>query len=138
MTWMAVLPVAGLVAWLVLANPGTRPNPAKSPAAGRTDTYPETADIEAHTWNDYFQAKGVAGPSIGTGQTVQISCRVQGDRMQDGNIWWYRITSLPYYFAAMEQQLLRPSRRLLEQCYEFREFPRIEPGRFRDTHLLSQ
>jgi serine/threonine-protein kinase len=96
MTWMAVLPVAGLAAWLVLANPGTRPSPAKSPAAGRADTYSETAGIEAHTWNDYFQAKGVAGPSIGTGQTVQISCRVQGDRMQDGNIWWYRITSLPW------------------------------------------
>jgi hypothetical protein len=58
----------------------------------------------SHTWTDYANAGGTEGPSIASGQTVQIACALAGFRVSDGNTWWYRIASSPwnsaYYVSA--------------------------------------
>lgn len=59
-------------------------------------TYSETAGGVAHTWSDYQDAGGSEGPSIAAGQTVQVSCKVSGFAVADGNTWWYRIASAPW------------------------------------------
>jgi hypothetical protein len=66
----------------------TNPTPA--------GTYPETAGGITHTWTNYANAGGTEGPSIGASQTVQITCRVPGFQVADGNTWWYRIASSPW------------------------------------------
>ena len=83
-------------------TPTTPPtSPTQPTAAG---TYPETTGSVAHTWTDYSDAGGSEGPEIGSNQTVQITCRVQGFEVADGNTWWYQIASSPwnnaYYVSA--------------------------------------
>jgi hypothetical protein len=68
-------------------NPPTPPPPS---------TYPETVGGNAHTWTNYSNAGGTEGPTIPAYDTVQISCKVQGFRVQDGDTWWYRIASSPW------------------------------------------
>jgi hypothetical protein len=67
-------------------------------------TYPETVGGEAHTWTDYRSAGGTQGQSIQGGETVQVSCRVRGFEVADGNAWWYRLALNPwnnnYYVSA--------------------------------------
>jgi len=76
------------------------PNPPPPPPA----TYGETTGGVANTWTNYTNAGGNAGPQIPSHATVQISCRLEGFRVADGNIWWYRIASSPwnnaYYVSA--------------------------------------
>ncbi len=58
-----------------------------------------------HTWTNYTNAGGTQGPSISSGQTVQIACRLQGFKVADGNTWWYRIDSSPWsnhYYASAD------------------------------------
>lgn len=43
-----------------------------------------------------MNAGGTEGPSIPSNATVQISCKVTGFRVADGNTWWYRIASSPW------------------------------------------
>jgi hypothetical protein len=66
--------------------------------------YPETAGSEASTWTDYSDAGGSQGPSIGGGSTVDMSCKLAGFKVADGNTWWYRIQQSPwnnqYYVSA--------------------------------------
>lgn len=50
----------------------------------------------SHTWTNYTNAGGTEGPEIGAYQTVQISCRLQGFKVADGNTWWYRIAQSPW------------------------------------------
>lgn len=59
-------------------------------------TYNETAGGVSHTWTNYQDAGGSEGPSIGAGETVQVSCKVSGFAVADGNTWWYRIASAPW------------------------------------------
>jgi hypothetical protein len=53
---------------------------------------------------NYATAGGTQGPSIPGNAAVQISCRVEGFKVADGNTWWYRIASGPwnnaYYVSA--------------------------------------
>jgi len=89
----------------------TNPTPSTIPTVAPTQTpqpppvtYSETAGGVAHTWTDYANAGGNEGPSIAAYQTVQISCKVTGFAVADGNTWWYRIASSPwnnaYYVSA--------------------------------------
>jgi hypothetical protein len=58
-----------------------------------------------HTWTDYLDAGGSAGSTIPTDTTVQISCKVQGFQVQDGDAWWYRIAQSPWdngYYASAD------------------------------------
>ncbi|HEX4669257.1 MAG TPA: hypothetical protein VH275_04700 [Solirubrobacterales bacterium] len=67
-------------------------------------TYAETAGGEAHPWTDYKSGGGTPGQVIQGGETVQVSCRVRGLEVHDGNTWWYRLASNPwnngYYVSA--------------------------------------
>jgi hypothetical protein len=49
-----------------------------------------------HTWTNYSNAGGSEGPSIPSNDTVQITCKVAGFAVADGNTWWYRIASSPW------------------------------------------
>lgn len=67
-------------------------------------TWAETVGGVAHTWSNYRDAGGRAGPLIAANHTVAIACRVRGFKVPDGNRWWYRIASRPwrdaYYVSA--------------------------------------
>jgi hypothetical protein len=65
-----------------------------TPAPART--WSETTGGVAHTWTNHTNAGGTQGPSIGSNQTVQIACKLQGFRVADGNTWWYRIAQAPW------------------------------------------
>jgi hypothetical protein len=68
-------------------------------------TYNETVGGVTHTWTDYSDAGGTEGPSISTGQTVQVACVVTGFRVSDGDTYWYRIASAPWsdvYYASAD------------------------------------
>jgi hypothetical protein len=76
--------------------------PPPSPAA---NTYAETVGGVTHTWTSYSDAGGTEGPSIQTGQTVQITCKLTGFKVADGNTWWYQIASSPWsngYYASAD------------------------------------
>jgi len=61
-----------------------------------TQTFTETTGTPAHTWSDYRQAGGSAGVPLGPRQSVQVSCRVRGYVVPDGDPWWYRLESSPW------------------------------------------
>lgn len=95
-----------------IASGGSNPPPATAPPGGHTSTGPgagpttappqpppppathaETTGGVTHTWTNYTNAGGTAGPTIASNTTVQISCKLTGFRVADGNTWWYRIAS---------------------------------------------
>lgn len=75
-------------------------------AAAAAETYTETTGPgPTHTWTDYHDAGGSEGPSIPDNSTVQITCRAEGFRVEDGNTWWYQIASSPWnnaYWASAD------------------------------------
>jgi surface antigen len=77
--------------------------PPASPAPAGTVS--ETAGGPTNTWTDYATAGGTEGPQIAANQTVQVSCRVTGFTVADGNSWWYLIASSPWsgsYYASAD------------------------------------
>jgi cell wall-associated NlpC family hydrolase len=79
----------------------TPPPPAAPPAP----TYAETSGSVVHTWTDYLDAGGSEGPSIPSNDTVQISCKISGFAVADGNTWWYQVASTPWsdaYYASAD------------------------------------
>jgi hypothetical protein len=90
-----------------VSSPSTTATTEPTPAPQQTATSPtfvETVGGVSHTWTDYLDAGGTEGPSVGSNQSVQISCKVTGFAVADGDTWWYRITSSPwsgaYYVSA--------------------------------------
>lgn len=75
-------------------SPPTTGSPPATPPA--PTTYAETVGGVSHTWTNYTNAGGTEGPSIAAYQTVQISCRLEGFKVADGNTWWYRIAQSPW------------------------------------------
>lgn len=75
-----------------------------NPSSPPSSTFSETTGGPANTWSNYTNAGGTEGPQIQSHQTVQISCKLTGFKVQDGNTWWYRIASNPwnngYYVSA--------------------------------------
>jgi len=70
-----------------------------------TPTFTETVGGPTHTWTNYSNAGGTEGATVPTGQSVQITCVVQGFRVADGNTNWYLIASSPWnnaYFASAD------------------------------------
>jgi hypothetical protein len=94
------------------SSPSTSAAPSTTPPAPTTSTTPappqtwsETTGGETHTWTNYTNAGGYEGPVIPRGTTVEISCKVQGFKVADGNTWWYRIASSPWnnsYYASAD------------------------------------
>lgn len=83
------------------------PGPGQGPAPGQPQpaTYAETTGGVTHTWTNYTNAGGYEGPTIPSNATIQISCKVTGFRVADGNTWWYRIASSPWnnaYYASAD------------------------------------
>jgi hypothetical protein len=74
-----------------------------APAAAAT--YTETVGGPTHTWTNYSNAGGTEGATIATGDSVQVTCVVQGFKVSDGNTNWYRIASSPWsngYYASAD------------------------------------
>jgi hypothetical protein len=69
-------------------------------------TYTEYAGPgPVHTWTDYSTGGGTEGQNIGDNAGVQVSCKVTGLRVSDGNTWWYQIASSPWngsYYASAD------------------------------------
>jgi hypothetical protein len=70
--------------------------PPTSPPSGVVSTHAETTGSVAATWSNYNNAGGSQGPSIAKNSTVQISCKLTGFKVADGNTWWYRLASSPW------------------------------------------
>jgi hypothetical protein len=78
---------------------GSTPTPVTPPSAPPPSgggTYSETTGGVTHTWTNYTNAGGTQGQSIASNATVQVSCKVTGFQVADGNTWWYRIASSPW------------------------------------------
>ena len=74
------------------------------PNFGDVDLAEITGSV-TRTWTDYEDAGGTEGPFIASNQTVQITCRVTGFTVADGNTWWYEIASSPWnnnYYASAD------------------------------------
>jgi transcriptional regulator with XRE-family HTH domain len=98
--WAAVLPVA------VVAGLGGAflAGAFRSAPARPTVTWSETTGTPAHTWANATQLTG-AGTPLGPRQSVQVSCRVRGYVVPDGDPWWYRLDSAPWkghYYATSD------------------------------------
>jgi DNA-binding helix-hairpin-helix protein with protein kinase domain len=80
-----------VVAGMFLSNhiPWSGAGSPPPPAAGRT----KVTGALTHTWSNYADADGTAGPVIPAYSSVQVSCRLTGYQVRSGNRWWYRIAS---------------------------------------------
>jgi hypothetical protein len=76
------------------AAPTTPPTPV--PTNPPPPTYRETVGGNARTWTNWTNAGGAEGPTIPKFATVDISCALEGFRVANGNVWWYRIASPPW------------------------------------------
>jgi hypothetical protein len=70
--------------------------PPPTATSAPAQTWPETTGGTAHTWSNYNNAGGTPGAMIAANTTVQISCKVAGFKVANGNTWWYRIASSPW------------------------------------------
>ena len=74
-----------------------------APQAGPTFT--ETVGGDTATWTNYANAGGAEGATIPAYTPVQISCRVVGQAVSDGDTWWYQVASSPWnsdYYASAD------------------------------------
>jgi RHS repeat-associated protein len=65
----------------------------------------ETVGNSTNTWANYSHAGAAQGPTIPAFTTVSVSCRVTGFQVQDGNTWWYLVSSSPWnndYYASAD------------------------------------
>jgi len=103
---MSVYRIMGTLTAVVslLAVIGIQATSQSSPAWA-AQTYAETTGSTANTWTDYADAGGSKGPQIASNQTVDVTCRVNGFAVADGNTWWYQIASSPWddgYYASAD------------------------------------
>jgi hypothetical protein len=89
-------------------TPATTASPSPQPAPGgsaNATTHAETVGSVTNTWTNYSDAGGLEGSRISKAQTVQVTCRVQGFTVPDGDDWWYQIASSPWsnaYYASAD------------------------------------
>jgi hypothetical protein len=84
---------------------GNGPDAGPDTAAIPAGALAETAGGVTHTWTNPTNAGGTQGPSVASGQTIGVACKVTGFRVADGNTWWYRIASSPWnnqYYASAD------------------------------------
>jgi hypothetical protein len=87
------------------SSSGATPTPAPTPTPVQAPTYAETSGSVVHTWTNYSDAGGTEGPSIPSNDTVQITCKVTGFAVADGNTAWYQVGSSPWsnsYYASAD------------------------------------
>jgi hypothetical protein len=74
-----------------------------TPASGKTWT--ETPYTESKTFANFVNAGYPLGRALSPEQAVQVSCRVRGLAVKDGDPWWYRLASSPWnghYYATSD------------------------------------
>jgi hypothetical protein len=76
--------------------PPTTPTPPATQPPNPGSTVSETSGGAVHTWTNYTNAGGTEGPTVPSNATIQISCKLQGFRVADGDTWWYRIAQSPW------------------------------------------
>jgi hypothetical protein len=68
-------------------------------------TWTETTFSGSETFADFVNAGEPLGRSLAPAQGVQVSCRVKGFKVQDGDNWWYRLAASPWdgkYYASSD------------------------------------
>jgi surface antigen len=75
----------------------TPPSPAPVPVAAPTWSEQETPNHPVNAFTNFHNASGV-GPAVGSGQWVQVSCKVYDPTIASVNPdgYWYRIASPPW------------------------------------------
>lgn len=87
--------ISGDTVWVTIGSVRSNTITVATPTAAPR-TYAETVGGLTHTWTNYTNAGGTQGNSIAAYTTVQVSCKVQGFAVADGDTWWYRIASSPW------------------------------------------
>jgi hypothetical protein len=97
---VTLVDTAGQTSAAGTASATTGTQPVQQP----TPHYESTGGESARTWSNPATAGGTQGPSVPTYTTVQVTCRIEGYRVPDGDDWWYRVASSPwnnaYYLTA--------------------------------------
>lgn len=73
-------------------NPAAGGNAAPPPPPAPATRTEVTGGV-THTWSNYTNAGGTPGPTIPAYTGIQISCRLTGFKVANGNPWWYRIAA---------------------------------------------
>jgi hypothetical protein len=55
-----------------------------------------TGPAGSGTFTNYTNAGGIVGSRIAPYTTVQITCKLTGFVVADGNPWWYKVASSPW------------------------------------------
>ncbi len=79
--------------------------PIGVPTAALATTVTETTGGVTHTWTNYSNAGGSEGPTIPSRDAVQVTCKLTGFKVANGNTWWYQIGSDPWnnkYYASAD------------------------------------
>jgi hypothetical protein len=79
----------------------TQPTPAGSPSTATavpasSPTWTEKTFTSTQTFSNFVSAGGPFGVPLTSGQSVQVACRVKGFKVQDGDVWWYRLSAPPW------------------------------------------
>ncbi|GGQ97398.1 hypothetical protein ACIRPJ_33220 [Streptomyces asoensis] len=81
------------------------PQPTHAPPPPPPTLRTETVGGPTHTWTNYTNAGGREGATVAAGASVQITCKLHGFAVENGNTWWYRIASDPWnnaYYASAD------------------------------------
>jgi hypothetical protein len=68
-------------------------------------SFTETTGAYVQTWTNYSDAGGTQGKTIPKHHSVQVTCRLRGYKVKDGDDWWYLIASSPWnnkYYASAD------------------------------------
>lgn len=77
-------------------SPSTTAAPSSTPHPSDGRTWTETAFTQSKTFGDFRNAGYPLGAQLAPGEAVQVSCRVRGFVVKDGDPWWYRLASSPW------------------------------------------
>jgi serine/threonine-protein kinase len=69
------------------------PTPTNTPLPQYHET---TSGTGSGTFTNYTNAGGTVGPRVNPYTTIQITCRLTGFAVADGNTWWYLIAQSPW------------------------------------------
>jgi serine/threonine-protein kinase len=79
--------------------------PSPIPTSPPPTFYETTSGAGSGTFTDYTNAGGTVGQRVNPYTTIQITCRLTGFVVADGDSWWYRITQSPWnnqYYASAD------------------------------------
>lgn len=88
---------AGDHVWVVVNGVSSNTLTVGPSAPPPPQTFPETAGPGGSgTYTNYTNAGGTLGQRVAAYQTIQVTCRLTGFKVQDGNTWWYKVASNPW------------------------------------------